>query len=131
MWTDPIADLLTRIRNGVRNHSSQISLPHSRMKQAICEVLREEGYVGEVERIAGKPHDVLRVTLKYGPRGENVLTNIQRESKVGCRKYVGSRELPRVLNGLGIAVLSTSHGVMSDRKCREKKVGGELVCTVY
>ena len=131
MWTDPIADLLTRIRNGVRNHSAQISLPHSRMKQSICEVLREEGYIGGVERITGKPHDVLRLTLKYGPRGEQVLTHIKRESKVGCRKYVGASELPRVLNGLGIAVISTSQGLMSDRKCREKKVGGELVCTVY
>lgn len=131
MWTDPIADLLTRIRNGVRNHTKQISLPHSRMKQAVSQVLKEEGYVSDVERIAGKPRDTLRLTLKYGPRGEQVLTSIRRESKVGCRKYVGAGEIPRVLNGLGIAVVSTSHGVMSDRKCREKKIGGELVCTVY
>jgi small subunit ribosomal protein S8 len=131
MWTDPIADLLTRIRNAVRNRTKQISLPHSRMKQAVSQVLKEEGYVSDVERIAGKPRDTLRLTLKYGPRGEQVLTSIRRESKVGCRKYVGAGEIPRVLNGLGIAVVSTSHGVMSDRKCREKKIGGELVCTVY
>lgn len=131
MWTDPIADLLTRIRNAARNHSKQIQVPHSRMKQAVSEVLKEEGYLTEVERITGKPRDVLRLTLKYGPRGEQVLTRIDRESKAGCRKYVGVGELPRVLNGLGIAVVSTSRGLMSDRKCREQKIGGELVCTVY
>ena len=131
MWTDPIADLLTRVRNGVRNHSKQVLVPYSRMKQAVCEVLREEGYVADVERIEGKPRDMIRVSLKYGPRGEQVLTRVRRESKVGCRKYVGVDEIPKVLNGLGIAVLSTSRGVMSDRKCREQKIGGELVCTVY
>ena len=131
MWTDPLADLLTRIRNGVRNHSKNVMVPHSRMKQAVCEVLKDEGYITDVERIEGKPRDMIRLTLKYGPRGEQVLSRIQRESKPGCRKYVEVGELPRVLNGLGIAVVSTSRGLMSDRKCREQKVGGELVCTVY
>lgn len=131
MWTDPIADMLTRLRNGVRNGSKQVKMPYSAMKHAVCDVLRDEGYLGEVERISGKPHDVLRVSLKYGPRGEKVLRMIRRESKAGGRKYVGVGEIPRVLNGLGIAVVSTSRGVMSDRKCRELKVGGELVCTAY
>jgi len=131
MWTDPIADLLTRIRNGARNHAKQVMVPYGGMKQAVCEVLKDEGYISDVERIPGKPRDALRLTLKYGPRGEQVLTRIRRESKAGCRKYVNVAELPRVLNGLGIAVVSTSRGLMSDRKCRELKVGGELVCTVY
>ena len=131
MWTDPVADLLTRIRNGVRNHSKQVMVPHSGMKQSVCEVLREEGFVADVERIPGKPRDMIRVSLKYGPRGEQVLNRIRRESKAGCRKYVAVDQIPRVLNGLGMAVLSTSRGVMSDRKCREQKIGGELVCTVY
>src|SRR5207245_2126871 len=131
MWTDPLADLLTRNRNAARNHSKQVMVPHSRMKQAVCDVLKDEGYIAEVERIEGKPRDALRLTLKYGPRGEQVLSRIQRESTPGCRKYVPVDELPRVLTGLGIAVVSTSRGLMSDRKCRQQKVGGELVCTVY
>lgn len=131
MWSDPIADLLTRIRNSVRNGAKQVVLPHSRMKQAVSEVLKVEGYISEVERIEGKPRDQLRLTLKYGPRGERVINVIRRESKAGCRRYVSVDKLPRVLNGMGISVVSTSRGLMSDRKCREMKVGGELVCTVY
>ncbi|MEK6643054.1 MAG: 30S ribosomal protein S8 [Planctomycetota bacterium] len=131
MWSDPIADLLTRIRNSVRNGAKQVVLPHSRMKQAVSEVLKVEGYISDVERIEGKPRDQLRLTLKYGPRGERVINFIRRESKAGCRRYVSVDKLPRVLNGMGISVVSTSRGLMSDRKCREMKVGGELVCTVY
>ena len=132
MWSDPIADLLTQLRNGLRNHSKQVTLPYSRVKLAICKVFQEEGYVSDVEKIPGTAgRDLLRVTLKYGPRGEQVWTHVRRESKVGCRKYVGANEIPRVLNGMGISVLSTSHGVMSDRKCREQKIGGELICTAY
>ncbi len=131
MWSDPIADLLTRIRNSVRNGAKQVVLPHSRMKQAVSEVLKVEGYIAEVERIEGKPRDQLRLTLKYGPRGERVINFIRRESKAGCRRYVSVDKLPKVLNGMGISVVSTSRGLMSDRKCREMKVGGELVCTVY
>ena len=130
MWTDPIADLLTRLRNGVRNHAKTVTLPHSNVKQAICNVLMEEGYLLAVERIEGKPQDVLRATLKYGPRGEQILNSIRRESKSGGRKYVSVDKIPKVLNGLGISVLSTNRGVLSDRKCRELKVGGELICTV-
>lgn len=131
MWTDPIADLLTRIRNGVRNKSRQVKIPYSGVKLAVCKVLKEEGFVEDVDRIESKPTDLLRVTLKYGPHGEKVLSHIRRESKVGCRRYVGVNDIPRVLDGLGIAVLSTSRGVMSDRKCRQERVGGEVICTVY
>ncbi len=132
MWSDPIADLLTQLRNGIRNRTKQVTLPFSRAKMNICQVFKEEGYVADVEKIPGTAgRDNLRVTLKYGPRGEQVWTCIRRESKVGCRKYVGVNEIPKVLNGLGIAVLSTSRGVLSDRKCREQNIGGELICTAY
>jgi small subunit ribosomal protein S8 len=131
MWSDPIADLLTRIRNALRNQSPDVSVPRSGVKLAICRVLVEEGYLVDVEEIDDNRQGLLRITLKYGAHGEQVLTRIKRESKGGCRRYVGVDEIPRVLNGLGVAVLSTSRGVMSDRRCREEKVGGELLCTVY
>lgn len=131
MWSDPIADLLTRIRNGVRIRAREVMIPRSGVKLAICKVLKEEGYITDVEEIGDAKQGLLRVTLKYGPRRELVLTHLHRESKTGCRKYVGAGEIPSVLNGLGIAILSTSHGVLSQRTCREKGIGGELLCTVY
>jgi small subunit ribosomal protein S8 len=131
MWSDPIADLLTQIRNGVRNHTKQITLPFSGVKLAICHVLRDEGFILGAEKIEDDKQGKLRIQLKYGPRGEQVINEIHRESKAGCRKYVNVEEIPQVLNGLGIAVLSTSAGVMSDRQCREKKIGGELLCTLH
>ena len=131
MWTDPIADLLTRIRNGLHNRARSVTAPYSGVKMAVCQVLKEEGYISDAERIEGKPCDQLRITMKYGPRGEQVLQRIRRESKAGCRKYVKVDEIPKVLNGLGIAIVSTSHGVMSDRKCRQQRLGVELICTAY
>ena len=130
MWTDPIADLLTRLRNATMNRAATVKVPRSKVKHAICKVLKDEGYLAEVESIDDANQGILRLTLKYGPRGERVLNALDRKSKVGCRWYVGSDQIPRVLNGLGIAVLSTSRGVMSDRQCREQNVGGELICTV-
>jgi small subunit ribosomal protein S8 len=131
MWSDPVADLLTRIRNAVRNRSAQVMVPRSGFKLAIARVLKDEGYISDVEEIEDALQGQIRLTLKYGQRGEQVITRLDRASKSGCRKYVGVDEIPSVLNGLGIAILSTSHGVMSDRKCREQRIGGELVCTVY
>lgn len=131
MWTDPIADLLTRIRNSIRNRSKSVLIPRSGVKLAVCKTLKDEGYITDVEEIDDARQGVLRVTLKYGPRGEQVITEIRRISKAGCRRYVGVDEIPQVLNGLGVAILSTSRGVLSDRKCRELKIGGELLCTVY
>ncbi len=131
MWSDPIADLLTRIRNGVRNHAKQVMVPRSGMKLAVCRALKDEGYITDVEEIDDGQQGRLRITLKYGPRGEQVVNSIQRASRGGRRLYVGADEIPLVLNGLGVAILSTSRGVMSDRRCRELKVGGELVCTVH
>jgi small subunit ribosomal protein S8 len=131
MWSDPIADLLTRIRNAARNRASNVTIPRSGVKLAICKVLKDEGYIADVEEIPDDKQGVIRLTLKYGPRGERVLNFLKRESKSGCRKYVAAHEIPQVLNGLGIAILSTSRGVMSDRACREQRVGGELICTVH
>ncbi|MCK6454959.1 MAG: 30S ribosomal protein S8 [Phycisphaerae bacterium] len=130
MWSDPIADLLTRIRNATRNRAKQVLVPRSRLKLDVCRVLREEGYIQDVDEIADDKQGLLRITLKYGPRGEQVIRSVRRESKGGRRLYVGVEKLPRVEDGMGIAILSTSRGVLSDRKCRELRVGGELICTV-
>jgi small subunit ribosomal protein S8 len=128
--TDPIADMLTRVRNAVRNRDAVVDMPSSKMKEAIAAVLKEEGYildyaVGEAEGRKG-----MRIRLKYGSDGERVINHIERVSKPGRRVYTAA-DLPRVLDGLGISILSTSRGVMSDRKARREKIGGELLCKVY
>lgn len=129
--TDPIADMLTRIRNAVRNKSASVTMPSSRMKVNIAKVLKDEGYVTDytVQEHGHAAH--LSLDLKYGEDGEDVIRVIKRFSKPGCRQYRGVDDLPDVLGGLGIAVLSTNRGVMSDRKAREMKIGGEILCTIY
>jgi len=131
MWSDPIADMLTRIRNAARVRRKQVSIPSSKIKVGIARVLRDEGYINGFDVVEDGKQGILRVDLKYGPRGEDVLRSIKRESKCGCRVYKKVDALPRVLDGLGIAIVSTPNGVLSDRACREQKVGGELLCTVY
>jgi len=131
MWSDPIADMLTRIRNAARVRRKQVSIPSSRIKVGIARVLKEEGYINGFDVVEDGKQGKLRVDLKYGPRGETVLHTLKRESKSGCRVYRKVDDLPRVLDGLGIAIVSTPQGVLSDRACREKRVGGELICTVY
>lgn len=131
MWSDPIADLLTRIRNAIRVGAKEVMAPRSGVKLAICKVLKEEGYIADVEEIQDDKQGLLRITLKYGARGEHVIRSLKRESKVGCRRYVKKDEIPQVLNGLGVAILSTSRGVLSSRSCRELAIGGELLCSVY
>lgn len=130
MWSDPIADMLTRIRNAVRVRSREVKVPLSNVKASIAEVLKLEGYILGYDRIEDAHQGVLRIQLKYGPLGEPVLTEIKRVSKNGCRDYRGVGDLPRVLNGMGIGVVSTSQGMLSDRQCRERGIGGELVCIV-
>ncbi|MCB9892458.1 MAG: 30S ribosomal protein S8 [Planctomycetes bacterium] len=129
--TDPIADMLTRIRNAVRNKSAHVTMPSSRIKVNIAKVLKDEGYIREysVQEHGGFAH--LIVDLKFDEDGHEVIREIKRFSKPGCRKYRGVDDLPKVLGGLGITVLSTNRGVMSDRKARELKIGGEVICTVY
>ncbi len=131
MWSDPIADMLTRIRNAVRVRKKQVTIPSSKLKSGIAHVLREEGYITGYDVVEDGKQGLLRIDLKYGARGEQLLHTLKRESKSGCRVYRRVDALPRVLDGLGIAILSTSRGVLSDRQCREQNVGGELLCTVY
>lgn len=148
MMTDPIADMLTRIRNGNAVEKVYVEMAATKVKIAIARVLVEEGFVlgyrvgkmitkddGSVEfqeiTDLGQPHVVLQVFLKYGPDGEKVIRHIERYSKPGRRVYQGYRDVRRVLDGLGIAILSTSKGVMSDRQAKQAKLGGEVLCTVW
>ncbi len=129
--TDPIADLLTRIRNAQRAGLEQVELPGSKIKQRICEVLRDEGFVREVSTKEDGLQGVLTVVLKYDPEKRPAISEIRRQSKPGLRRYVSYRDIPPVMNGLGIAVLSTSRGVMVDREARKQHLGGELLATVW
>lgn len=131
MWSDPIADMLTRIRNAVREQKEQVTIPASKTKTGIAQVLKDEGYIMDFDKIEDGKQGLLRLDLKRGPRGEELIHAIKRESRSGRRLYVGVNELPKVLDGLGIAIVSTSQGILSDRICREKRIGGELLCTVY
>ncbi|MDP6762222.1 MAG: 30S ribosomal protein S8 [Planctomycetota bacterium] len=128
MMTDPIADMLTRIRNANAIHNKTVRIPASRLKVGLAEVLRTEGFIVGYEVEQGEPHSSIRLTLKYGPEGERVIRTIDRVSKPGCRVYSSAKELRPVLRGLGIQVLSTPKGVLSDRKARELNVGGEILC---
>ena len=131
MMTDPIADLLTRIRNAVRIERQEVSCPISKVKRGLAEVLKREGYIWDFVEVQSKPANELRLLLKYGPNGERVIRHIQRVSKPGCRVYRGAKDLRPVLNGLGITVVSTSHGVLSDREARQQNLGGEVLCEIW
>ncbi|MEM1071652.1 MAG: 30S ribosomal protein S8 [Planctomycetota bacterium] len=128
--SDPIADMLTRIRNAVRNRAATVDCLNSKVCRGIADVLTSEGYIGGYDVIEDNKQGLIRVQLKYGPRGEQVISRIRRESKPGRRLYQKVDQLPRPLQGMGIAIVSTSAGVLSDRVCREKRVSGELLCTV-
>ncbi len=129
--TDPIADMLTRIRNAVRIERPQLELPASKVKRGLADVLKREGYIWDWEEVEAKPAHQLRLFLKYGPNGEKVIRHIKRVSKPGRRIYRGVSDLKPVLNGLGISVISTSQGVMSDREARTGKLGGEVLCEIW
>ena len=128
--SDPIADMLTRIRNAGRANKSQVQIKASKICEGIAAVLKEEGYIEEYDRIEDGKQGLLRIVLKYDQEGQFVITEIQRASKPGCRVYASVDNLPTVLGGMGIAIVSTSKGVISDRSCRAEKVGGEVLCTV-
>ena len=149
MMTDPLADMLTRIRNGNSVERPAVEMAATKLKVAVAKVLHEEGFIlgyrtgkyvtnadtgakdfQEVPKL-GEPHVVLQVFLKYGPDGEKVIRNIDRYSRPGKRVYQGYKDVKRVLDGLGIAILSTSRGVMSDRQAKKAKAGGEVICTVW
>ena len=131
MLTDPIADMLTRVRNANSIHRKTVDMPASRLKVGIAQILKEEGFIKDYEVRQKKPQSDLRITLKYGPDGERVIRTIDRVSKPGRRVYSAARDIPSVLRGLGIHILSTPQGVVSDRKARELNVGGEVLCKVY
>ena len=131
MMTDPIADMLTRIRNAVQVERPYVDMPTSKVKEGIAGALKREGYIWDFEVIEAQPRNELRVILKYGPNGERVITKLVRESKPGRRIYVGVDSIPRVLGGMGTAVLSTTKGIMSSKEAKKENVGGELICTIY
>jgi small subunit ribosomal protein S8 len=131
MMTDPIADMLTRIRNAVSIERPFVDIPTSHEKEGIAQVLQREGYIWDFEVVDQKPVKILRVNLKYGPNGEPIIQKIKRISKPGCRVYKKSRELPVVLEGMGISVVSTSQGIFSNREAQSKGVGGEVLCSIY
>jgi len=129
--SDPISDMLTRIRNANNVGQKRVNVKRSKVCMGIAKVLKEEGFINDFQSIDDTNQGEIRIDLKVGDRGEKVLQVIDRYSKPGCRQYRGYDELPKVLDGLGIAVVSTSQGVLSDRQCRKMKIGGEVLCTVH
>ena len=127
--SDPISDLLTRIRNGGRALLPAIELPHSRIKESVAKILKTEGYVTEVT-VAGETKKTIKIRLKYNGK-KSVIEGLKRVSKPGLRKYVGSTEIPRVRGGLGVAIVSTSEGLLTDAQARKKNLGGELLCYIW
>lgn len=129
--TDPVADMLTRIRNANAAKHDKVEVPASNMKKSIARILMEEGYIRNYQIVDDCPQGTIRITLKYNTGKERVITGLKRVSKPGLRVYAGADELPKVLRGLGIAIISTSRGVMTDRKARELHVGGEVLAFVW
>lgn len=129
--TDPVSDYLTRIRNAQRSGHRHMDVPASKLKRAITEILVDKGYVRNFVNVDDGKQGLIRIYLKYDATGQPVIRNLKRVSKPGLRKYVGADDLPRVRNGLGVAILSTSHGVMTDKEARRINVGGEVLAYVY
>jgi small subunit ribosomal protein S8 len=131
MNTDPIADMLTRIRNAVRARHPRVDLPASNLKVEIARILKEEGYVSTYKVVDENKRRVLRVFFRYTPDKRSVLTNLKRISRPGCRRYVGKNEIKPVVGGIGVSILSTPRGIMTGRSARKEGVGGELLCEVW
>ncbi|HET7522245.1 MAG TPA: 30S ribosomal protein S8 [Bacillales bacterium] len=131
VMTDPIADMLTRIRNANMVRHESLELPASNIKRDIAQILKQEGFVRDVEYIEDNKQGILRIFLKYGPKDERVITGLKRISKPGLRVYAKSQEIPKVLGGLGIAIVSTSKGLMTDKDARKQQVGGEVLAYVW
>ncbi len=128
--TDPVSDFLTRIRNGIRARHQKVDIPASKLKLEIARILKEEGYISNFKATEENGKKVLRVYLKYGPNNEAAISKLERVSKPGCRVYVKRNEIPRVLGGMGINILTTPQGVMTGREARKAGVGGEVICEV-
>jgi small subunit ribosomal protein S8 len=129
--TDPVADLLARIRNSIRARHQKVDVPASKLKLEIARILKEEGYIANFKAVEEEGHKVLRIYLKYGSNDEAAISNLERVSKPGCRVYVRRSEIPRVLGGMGINILTTPRGVMTGRQARKEGVGGEILCEVW
>ena len=131
VMTDPIADYLTRIRNANMAKHDSVEIPASNIKKSISEILKREGFIRDYEVADDNKQGVIKVFLKYGPNGERVISDLKRISKPGLRNYVSAEDLPKVLNGLGIAIVSTSAGVITDKEARQKNVGGEVIAYIW
>ncbi len=131
MLTDPIADMLTRVRNAILIKNEKVDIPASKIKVEIVKILKEEGFIKSYKIIKDKKQGILRVTLKYTPENESIISGLQRISKPGRRVYVGKSEMPKVMGGVGIAIVTTPKGILSDKDCRREGVGGELLCYVW
>lgn len=131
VMTDPIADMLTRLRNANSVYHEKVEIPGSKIKQAIAGILKEEGFIKDFDVVEDSKQGVLRLSLKYGPNREKIITGIKRISKPGLRVYAKSDQIPRVLGGLGIAIVSTSKGIMSDKQARRNGLGGEVIAYVW
>ncbi|MGA0332788.1 MAG: 30S ribosomal protein S8 [Kiritimatiellia bacterium] len=129
--SDPIADFLTRIRNAAAAGHSTVEIPASKVKVAMANILKREGYIRDVKVEGDAPKQMIKLTLKYGPDNESVITGLKRVSKPGLRQYVNAESLPRVLNGLGIALLTTSSGIITDMEARKSHIGGEVLCHIW
>jgi small subunit ribosomal protein S8 len=131
MVTDPISDLLVRLQNGFRRRHSIVSIPASRLKREILQIFQDEGYIHDVQADVEDGHSVLKVQLRYAAEGQPMVTGVQRVSRPGRRVYVGIKDIPRVKNGIGVAILSTSKGLMTDQSSRRAGLGGEVLCSVW
>lgn len=131
VMSDPIADMLTRIRNANIVRHETVEIPASKIKKEIAEILKQEGFIRDAEYVQDNQHGIIRLFLKYGSNNERVITGLKRISKPGLRVYAKSQEVPRVLGGLGIAIISTSKGIMTDKQARQTKAGGEVICYVW
>jgi len=129
--SDPIADMLTRIRNGVMANFDSVEIPLSKLKVGVAKVLKQEGYINDYQVLDEGIQGTLKIDLKYGPNNEKVITGIRRISKPGLRQYKKTDRIPKVMSGLGVAILTTSHGIITDREARERNLGGEVLCEVW
>ncbi|HOB29110.1 MAG: 30S ribosomal protein S8 [Dethiobacteria bacterium] len=131
MMTDPIADMLTRVRNANMVRHTSVDIPASKLKRSMAQIMKEEGFIKDFEFIENKKQGIVRIYLKYGPDSRRAITGLKRISKPGLRVYANKDELPKVLGGLGVAIISTSRGVMSDREARKIGCGGEVICYIW
>lgn len=129
--TDPIADMLTRIRNAVRAKKKEVNIPSSKLKEEIARLLKEEGYIKNYKVIEDKKQGILNITLKYTDDNQSAITGLRRVSKPGCRIYCTKDSIPKVLDGMGVAIISTSKGILTDKQCEEMGLGGEVLCEVW